>query len=62
MHPVVFERQDGTYALCADFRDGSGEMVLIDYYLRPMDGTLTVLTSVAGKRSILMQLGERFGL
>lgn len=62
MHPVVFERSDGTYALCADFADASGNKVLVDYFVREIGGNYVVLSSVAGKRSILMSIAERFSL
>lgn len=62
MHPVVFERADGTYALCADFEDGKGQKVLIDYYVKSMNGKPVVLTSLAGKRSVLMKIAEKFNL
>ena len=62
MHPVIFERADGTYALCADFIDTAGEKVLVDYYLRDVAGGLVVLSSVEGRRSILMQIAEKFDL
>jgi hypothetical protein len=62
MHPVVFERSDGTYALCADFADASGNKVLVDYFVREIGGDYVVLSSIAGKRSILMSIAERFSL
>lgn len=62
MHPVVFERADGTYALCADFEATDGEKVLVDYFLRRLGDELVVLASVEGKRSLLMRMAERFNL
>jgi hypothetical protein len=62
MHPVVFAHPDGTYVLCADFENANGDKVLIDYYLRKIDQDYVVLSSLEGKRSILMRIGEKFGL
>lgn len=62
MHPVVFERTDGTFALCADFNDGKGKKVLIDYYVKNLNGKFVVLSSLAGKRSLLMKIAEKFNL
>ena len=62
MHPVIFVRDDGTYALCADFQDDRGNKVLIDYYVADMNGRLVVLASVKGQRSLLMRMAERFNL
>ncbi|MEQ8665426.1 MAG: hypothetical protein RIC16_06855 [Rhodospirillales bacterium] len=62
MHPVIFERNDGVYALCADFIDTDGNKILVDYYLRELNGELVVLSSVEGRRSILMQIAEKFDL
>ncbi|NQV98944.1 MAG: hypothetical protein HQ483_04555 [Rhodospirillales bacterium] len=62
MHPVVFERSDGTFALCADFEDAEGGKVLVDYYLRKLNGNFVMLSSIEGKRSVLMNIAERFGL
>jgi hypothetical protein len=62
MHPVVFERADGTYALCADFEDPAGAKVLVDYYVTDLNGEMVVLSSVVGKRSVLMRIAEKFDL
>lgn len=62
MHPVIFERPDGTFALCADFKDDENEEVLIDYYLQELNGKYVVLSSIEGKRSVLMGIGQMFGL
>jgi|GEM_PF-2775944 len=62
MHPVVFEHPDGTYALCADFEDGQKNKVLVDYYVQEINDRFVVLSSVEGKRSVLMGIAEKFGL
>ncbi len=62
MHPVVFERPDGTFVLCADFVKEDKEEVLIDYFLQESNGQYVVLSSIEGKRSILMGIGQKFGL
>lgn len=62
MHPVVFERKDGVFALCADFNDNQGNKFLVDYYVKMVEGSFVVISSVEGKRSILMEMAERFGL
>lgn len=62
MHPVVFEREDGTFALCADFQDASNKKYLIDYFVRHLNGKYVVLASLEGKRSLLMSMAQKFGL
>jgi hypothetical protein len=62
MHPVVFERSDGAYALCADFENEEKEKVLVDYYLMELNGDIVLLSSIEGKRSILMKLAQKFGI
>ncbi|MCR9175051.1 MAG: hypothetical protein NXI19_03495 [Alphaproteobacteria bacterium] len=62
MHPVVFEHPDGMFVLCADFEDLQGEKFLVDYYLRKIGNRYVVLSSVEGKRSLLMKLAEKFSL
>lgn len=62
MHPVVFEHPDGTFVLCADFETAQHDKVLVDYFLTELNGRFVVLSSIEGKRSLLMSIAQRFGL
>ena len=62
MHPVVFGLPDGTFVLCADFEDADRNKVLIDYYVKKLGQSYRVLSSIEGRRSLLMRIGEKFGL
>ncbi len=62
MHPIIFQHPNGMFVLCADFKNEQKNKVLIDYYVREIEGSYIVLASVEGKRSLLMRLAERFRL
>ncbi|MBT5266623.1 MAG: hypothetical protein HOL85_17440 [Rhodospirillaceae bacterium] len=62
MHPVVFSHPNGLFVLCADFNDAGNKKVLVDYYVRKIGETFVVLSSIEGKRSLLMRLAEKFNL
>jgi hypothetical protein len=62
MHPVVFSHPNGTFVLCADFKNSKNEKVLIDYFVQKIAGKFAVLSEVEGKRSIITRIAEKFRL
>ena len=62
MHPVVFSHPNGTFVLCADFKNSKNEKVLIDYFVQKIAGKYAVLSEVEGKRSIITRIAEKFSL
>lgn len=62
MHPVLFEKDDGSFAMCADFTTAGDEKFLVDYHVLKVNGQYVVSTAVEGKRSLLMSIAEKLSL
>lgn len=62
MHPVLFEKGDGSFALCADFATDNNDKFLVDYHVTRVNNQYVVSAAVEGKRSLLMSIADKFSL
>ena len=54
-HPIIL-RMGKYFVLCADFRDDSGDVVNVDFYLAPQSRSYVVFQSVVEDRKLLERL------